>query len=218
MTTDRNHTLVTIFDPALRLFHWGAAVLIPVLWWTAENGHYDWHRRIGLTMLGLVIFRILWGFIGPATARFGEFVKGPGAILNYVQNLGRPYHPAAGHNPLGALSVIALIAVLAAQTSLGLFAVDVDGIESGPLSHLVSFDTGREAAELHETNFKILTVLIVLHLGAIAFYRFGLGANLIPSMITGKRRAKPEDEIVFPVMRFMVAAAIAVVAVMAIVL
>ncbi len=218
MTTDQQDELVTIFDPALRLFHWSAAALIPVLWWTAENDYFDWHRRIGLTMLGLVMFRFVWGFMGPPTARFAKFVKGPGAILDYVRNLSRPYHPSAGHNPLGALSVIALIAAMAAQTTLGLFAVDVDGIESGPLSHLVSFDAGRLAADLHEANFSILTALIVLHLGAITFYRLGLGANLIPSMITGKRLAKPEHAVVFPVMRFLVAAAIAVIAVMVIAL
>lgn len=219
MTTKANApssaaTRTVIWDSAIRIFHWTAAALIPLAWWTAENGHMDWHRRIGLTVLGLVVFRLYWGLAGTKTARFANFVRGPKAVLAYVGRLKRPYTPSPGHNPLGALSVIALIAALAAQVTLGLFAVDVDGIESGPLSHLVSFETGRAAAELHETSFKVLLTLIGLHVAAIAFYAFALRTNLVGTMVTGKRAAsrdggKPVNAGSFPFVRFAIGVAIA---------
>ncbi len=203
-------TKTVIWDGAIRAFHWIVAALIPLAWWTAENGHMDWHKRIGLTVLALVVFRLYWGLAGTKTARFASFVKGPKAIAAYARGLKRPYVPAAGHSPLGALSVIALIAALVAQVSLGLFAVDVDGIESGPLSHLVSFETGRAAAEFHETSFKILLGLIALHLAAIAFYFFALRTNLVGAMVTGKR---PGGNAVntsgFPMLRFIIGVALA---------
>ena len=201
-----------VWDPAVRLTHWSFALLVPAMWLTAENGIMDWHRRLGLLLLGLIVFRIYWGFAGPVTARFSQFVKGPGAIAAYLGKLKRPYTPSAGHNPLGALSVIALLAALLAQVCGGLFAVDIDGIESGYLSHLVSFETGRAAAELHEAGFNLLVGLIALHLGAIAFYFFAMKTNLIGPMLTGKREvgeAPPQAAMAFPLVRLMIGVVIA---------
>jgi cytochrome b len=126
---------------------------------------------------------------GGSTARFASFLKGPKATLVYVGGLrDRKASGHAGHNPLGAWSVVAMILVLAVQVTLGLFAVDIDGIESGPLSDLVDFDTGRAMAEAHELSFRILQGLIVLHLAAIAYYRIWKNENLVAAMITGRRR------------------------------
>ena len=170
----------------------------------------DWHRRFGLTMLGLVTFRLYWGVAGTQTARFSSFVKGPNAIAAYIRKLKRPYSPAPGHNPLGALSVLALIAALVLQVTAGLFAVDVDGLESGPLSHLVSFDQGRAAAEFHETVFNILIALIVLHVAALIFYRVRLQTNLVTAMITGRRaNSEPGHDGPFPLVRFIIGVALA---------
>jgi cytochrome b len=91
-----------------------------------------------------------------------------------------------GHNPLGALSVIALLALMVAQVVLGLFTVDVDGIESGPLSTYVSFDAGRQAAGWHDRLFDALLWLIGLHVAAVLFYLFRK-QNLIGAMFTGTR-------------------------------
>jgi cytochrome b len=175
---------VRIWDVPIRLVHWLMVLLVPTSWWTAETGRLEYHRYSGYVLLGLVSFRIYWGLVGSSTARFSEFIKGPRAILNYLQAKSAP---APGHTPLGALSVIALLSLLLTQIMLGLFAVDVDGIESGPLSTYVSFDTGRVCAELHELTFNILLGLIILHVAAVLFYMFYKKENLIATIVHGKR-------------------------------
>src|SRR4051812_31713006 len=143
-----------------RLVHWAMAALIPWSWWTAHTDQLDRHRLSGYALLGLLLFRLIWGFAGSETARFAAFVRGPKAICRYL----RGEAPArAGHNPLGALSVVALLTAVAAQIGLGLFAVDEDGLESGPLSYLISFDTARTAAAIHHKMFWVLVALIALH-------------------------------------------------------
>jgi cytochrome b len=176
---------IRVWDGPTRLVHWSLVALVTLSWWTAENGRMDWHRYSGYAMLGVLIFRVYWGFVGSSTARFAQFVKGPGAIAEYLRS--RQYAAAPGHNPIGALSVLALLALLIAQVGLGLFAVDIDGLESGPLSHLVSFDTGRLCAEIHEWVFNALMVLVTLHVAAILFYLVFRKENLIGAMITGAK-------------------------------
>jgi len=90
---------------------------------------------------------------------------------------------------MGVLSVIALLGVLTVQITTGLFSVDVDGLESGPLAILVSFDTGRWFADIHELSFNIVLGLVALHIAAILFHRFILKDRLIRPMISGKRPA-----------------------------
>lgn len=187
---------VRIWDAPVRLVHWLTAALLGLSWWTAESGRMDYHRFSGYALLGLLTFRIYWGFAGSSTARFANFVKGPAAIRAYLAQLParmgahRPAQP--GHNPLGALSVVALLALLAAQIILGLFAVDVDGIESGPLSSHVSFDFGRLCAKLHGRNFNLLLAFAVLHVAAVLFYLVYKRENLVAGMLHG-RRAFPAD-------------------------
>ena len=124
------------------------------------------------------------------TARFSRFVKGPGDVLSYTGNLFRPnYRASFGHNPLGALSVIAILLALIAQVVLGLFASDTDGLESGPLSPYVSYEFSQDAAALHEDAFNILLIIIGLHIAAIVFYLVAKRVNLIGPMITGSRKA-----------------------------
>jgi cytochrome b len=190
---------IQVWDGAVRLIHWLMVILIAISWWTAENGQLEYHRYSGYTLLGLLVFRIYWGIFGSTTARFAHFVKGPAAVISYLRALpSRVSHrtPAApGHNPLGALSVIALLLLLILQIGLGLFAVDVDGIESGPLSHLVSFDTGRACAELHEDVFDVLLGFIALHIAAVLFYLLYRKENLITPMINGKRHVDDPSDI-----------------------
>jgi cytochrome b len=195
------------------MFHWSLVALIGISWWTAETGRMDWHLLSGLTILALILFRLLWGIFGSSTARFAMFVKGPRAIIAYLRpgDGEAPVLPP-GHNPLGGWSVIALLAVLSGQVTTGLFAVDVDGIESGPLSYLVDFDTGRLFSKIHEYCFNGMLVLSGLHITAIAFYLLVRRRNLTVGMITGKQRAaegETEDAIAAPAWRFAVAAAAA---------
>jgi cytochrome b len=175
---------VRVWDVPTRLVHWLMVLCIAASWWTGEQGHLEWHRWSGYTLLGLVTFRIYWGFFGGSTARFRQFMRGPRVILNYLRGA---WPVAPGHNPLGALSVLALIVVMLFQVALGLFAVDVDGIESGPMSLYVSFETGRAAAEWHERVFNLLMGLIVLHVIAIGWYRFVKKEKLLEAMLHGAR-------------------------------
>lgn len=174
-----------VWDGPTRLFHWLLVGLIGFSWWSAENYHMDWHYKSGLAAFGLLVFRLLWGLFGSSTARFRQFVKGPVGVWSYLR--GRSV-PSIGHNPLGGWSVIALLLALATQVVSGLFTVDVDGLESGPLSYLVSFDIGRVAADVHALSFNILLALIALHVLAIAFYVIVKRRNLIGAMITGHER------------------------------
>lgn len=148
----------------------------------------DWHRRSGLALLGVLAFRIFWGFAGPVTARFGSFVKGPRSVIAYARSLlGGAHRLTFGHNPLGALSVVAILLAMSVQIGLGLFALDTDGLESGPLARFITFEQAQTAGDLHEASFNILLALIVLHLAAVTFYLVVKRANLIVPMITGRR-------------------------------
>ncbi|HEV7608452.1 MAG TPA: cytochrome b/b6 domain-containing protein [Steroidobacteraceae bacterium] len=167
----------------VRLVHWLMVLTVAAAWWTAETGRMSWHQYCGFTLLALLTFRIYWGFFGSSTARFGQFVRGPRAVIDYLKGT---WAQAPGHNPLGALSVVALLALMLTQVVLGLFTVDVDGIESGPLSTYVSFDAGRLAADWHDKLFDALLWLIGLHIAAVVFYLLRK-QNLIGAMFTGMR-------------------------------
>jgi cytochrome b len=181
---------VRVWDIPTRLTHWLLVILVALSWWTAETGRLEWHRWSGYVLLGLVVFRIYWGFVGSSTAKFSSFVRGPRVIAGYLK--GR-WSAMAGHNPLGALSVVALLGLLLAQIALGLFAVDIDGIESGPLSLYVSFEAGRVASHWHCDLFNVLSGLIALHLVAVAWYVFFRKQPLFSAMVHGKR-AYPEPQ------------------------
>lgn len=196
MTADSR---VLVWDWTVRLVHWLMVVLVPLLWWTAEEGYMDWHKSLGLTMFGLVLFRLIWGMIGTWTARFVPMARRIGSLNSHIRKL-RNREPGAtfGHSPLAVLSVFALLLALATQVSTGLFSVDVDGLESGPLAVLVSFETGRQVAEVHEFNFNLLVALIGLHIAAIAVYHFVLKEKLIRPMISGRRSRSDFSEAPLP--------------------
>ncbi len=179
-----------VWDIPTRLVHWSLVIFIGLSWWSVENKRMDIHYWSGLILIGLVVFRIYWGFVGPETARFSRFLKGPRAVFSYVGRLFRPdYRASFGHNPLGALSVIALLLAVAIQAGMGLFASDTSYVSSGPLSHLVDYETSEDITDLHEDFFNVLLAMIGLHLAAIIFYLVGKRTNLIGPMITGRRKA-----------------------------
>jgi cytochrome b len=185
-----------IWDAPVRLFHWLLVALLAFSWWSGERHEMDWHRLSGYAILALLIFRIYWGFVGGRTARFAQFVRGPRAALAYVRSLGKgSYVATAGHNPVGGWSVILMLTTLAAMVVAGLFSVDVDGLESGPLSDYVSFDQGRMAAEIHGFLFNLILALVALHGLAILVYLVGLRHNLIGPMIHGRRRIGGGDPV-----------------------
>jgi cytochrome b len=199
---------VAVWDWPVRIVHWAIVLLIAFAWWTAEEEMVDWHYRAGMAVLGLLVFRIVWGFIGSSTARFSSFVRGPRGILSYLR--GRSGY-VLGHNPLGALSVLALLAMIAAEVGLGLFASDEDGLMSGPFASLVSDDLSERLTDLHHDLFDYLLVLIGLHVAAILFYLLVKRDNLVGPMIVGRRSAPAGTEpmAAAPLWRFLVAAGIA---------
>ena len=188
MTSEASGVQARLWDAPVRIIHWLLVGLIGFSWWASDD-NLDWHRWSGYTILGLVVFRIYWGFAGGGAARFSQFVKGPRATLAYLAKLkDRTPSTTAGHNPLGALSILAILGLLVTQVSTGLFAVDIDGFESGPMSYLVSFETGRVFAELHELSFRGIQAMVVLHVAAVVFYLVWKRTNLIGAMFTGRRR------------------------------
>ena len=181
-----------VWDLPTRLFHWTLVVLVGLSWWSAENDQQDLHLYLGYGVLSLLLFRVGWGLAGSSTARFSSFVRGPAAVARYVRE--RFHWPLAGHAPLGALSVLALLAMLFVMVGTGLLAADEDGLFSGPLAYLVSTDLSDVFTELHEELFNVLLVLIGLHVAAILLYRLALGRNLLGPMITGKAELAPGVE------------------------
>lgn len=172
-----------VWDLPTRLFHWSLALLVVAAFATAKLGGLwmDWHQRAGYAILTLLLFRLLWGFAGGRYARFASFVRGPLGLLAYVG--GQARH-AAGHNPLGALSVLALLAALLLQAGTGLFATD-DIFTEGPLAKLVSGAFAAAATRLHHQGEWLLYALVGLHLAAIAGYALFRRQNLVTPMLTG---------------------------------
>jgi cytochrome b len=178
-----------VWDLPVRLVHWLLAALIAFSWWTVHNHHTDWHIWSGCAILTLLIFRILWGFVGSSTARFSNFVRGRRAIGDFL----RGRWTGIGHNPLGALSVLALLGAVAVQVGLGLISEDEDGLYLGPLAQLVSTDTSDKARDIHELWFNVILGLIALHVAAILYYRLR-GRKLTLPMITGRAELEPGTE------------------------
>jgi cytochrome b len=190
-----------VWDFPARIVHWSLPILIATSWWTAENGNLQVHRYSGYAALGMLVFRLYWAFAGSPTSRLFAYLRGARTVCAYLLKLPARGNGAraSGHNPLGAWNAAILLALLFVQVGLGLLAVDVDGIESGPLSHLVSFDAGRFAAGLHADVFGAIVVLSALHVAAVVFYLVHRRENLIAPMITGLRQRSAASDSAAPI-------------------
>ena len=190
--------------------------LVAFCWWSAEYDQLALHETAGEVLVGLVVFRLIWGLVGSSTARFSDFLRGPRTVAAYIGELrrGRSEHAIIGHNPLGGWSVAAMLGLLALDLGLGLFAVDVDGDQPGPFAGLVSFDQGRAIAQVHHWVFNVLLALIVLHLAAILFYALVRRDNLVGPMLTGAKRAQADAQPMarVPLWRLLASAGLAVAA------
>lgn len=187
-----------LWDAPTRLVHWALVGLIGFSWWSANTGRMDWHRWSGYSVLALITFRLIWGLVGSQSARFSQFVKGPRAVLAYARTLGaRTPSSTPGHNPVGALSVLVLLLTIVTQVVTGLFSVDTDGLESGPLADRVSFETGRLFAQWHGWSFTLLQALVLLHVAAVVFYGVYKRSNLLGPMVTGRRRLDTDPKLAF---------------------
>ncbi len=179
---------IRVWDLPTRIFHWALVLCIVALIITGEIGTdiLPWHFRFGYTVLSLLLFRIVWGFIGGRWSRFTSFVHRPSTVLAYIRGQGRPEHNV-GHNPLGAGSVLAMLFFLLAQVGTGLFSDDEIAF-SGPLTKFAADATVKLATTYHAEIGKVALIgLVLLHIAAIAYYRVKKQENLVPAMLHGDR-------------------------------
>jgi cytochrome b len=180
---------VRVWDLPLRLFHWLLVVCVVGAIGSAKAGNLNLHFWFGYGVLALLIFRILWGLVGPRYARFTSFVFSPATLLRYLR--GTPDAPRTlGHSPLGALSVFAMLAILASQAGSGLFVSDEIAFE-GPLAHQVSAAAVDTASWWHRLNERFIFAIIGLHLAAILYYRVFQRKSLVKPMVVGDRLVAP---------------------------
>lgn len=178
---------VLIWDWPLRVFHWAFALCVSLAWLTSELGddYIEQHMQLGYVIIGLITFRIIWGFVGPTHARFTSFVKGPKTVLAYLKN---KQSPTAGHNPMGALMVLVMLLVFLLQSVSGLF-IDDQVFSSGPYFGVLDSDMEKLMSSIHHTLGDIFPYLIGLHILAIVIYKLVKKEDLVTPMITGKKEA-----------------------------
>ncbi len=179
---------VRVWDLPTRVFHWGLALCFVGLVITGQIGGaaMDWHFRLGYTVLSLLAFRVVWGLVGGRWSRFSAFVVGPTTILRYLQGRGTP-RQSVGHNPLGSLSVLALLAFALLQVGTGLISDD-EIATSGPLAKMVAGSWVSFATYYHAKVGKyILITLVLLHIAAMIFYQVARKEKLMQAMVTGDK-------------------------------
>ena len=191
---------IRVWDLPTRLFHWLLAAAVVGSVTTAKIGGAAmvWHFRLGMLVMGLLLFRIVWGLIGGRWSRFGSFLHAPSAVLRYLRGQTRAdEHIDVGHSPPGALSVFGLLGVLAVQVGTGLVADD-EIANVGPLNRFVSSATGLEATGWHKEFGQWLVIgLVLLHVAAIVYYAVVRKKNLVRPMLTGDKslpRSTPASE------------------------
>lgn len=178
---------VPVWDLSIRIFHWLLVLLVVLSFVTGKMGGtvMQYHEWSGVAVLVLLLFRLIWGFVGGAQARFSVFVTGPRKVFDYARSFFRAdAKHYLGHNPMGGWSIIAMLVTLSIQAGTGLFAND-DILTEGPLFEWVSKDTSDWLTRIHHINQNVLVALVALHIGAILFYLVVKRENLVAPMITG---------------------------------
>ena len=189
LNQDRNDrsSRVYVWDPFVRLFHWALVVAFTVAYLT-EDDLLNVHVWAGYVVGGLVVARIVWGFVGPAHARFADFIYSPAETLRYVRDLlllRAERH--LGHSPGGGAMVLLLLVLLAATVTTGLVVYGGEQ-QAGPLAGLFTKDTGESVEEVHELLANITLALILAHIAAVVLASFVLRENLVRAMVTGYKR------------------------------
>jgi cytochrome b len=182
------HT-IRVWDLPTRLFHWllAASVIGLIVTGSVGGNWMNWHLRLGYAVLTLLLFRLVWGFIGGHWSRFTRFIYAPSSLVAYLRGRAHPEH-TVGHTPLGALSVFALLLILAAQVGTGLMSDDEIAF-FGPLVRFVSGDTVSMATDYHKEVGKLIVfVLVGLHLLAIAYYKWMKKQSLVRPMVVGDKQ------------------------------
>ncbi len=179
-----------VWDAPIRLFHWGVVVLIIISYVSIQAGWMRVHLLSGYTMLGALLFRLVWGFAGSDTARFGSFLKDPIAGLSHLTHiLRREEDREIGHNAAGGWMVLLMLLALVVQVATGLCAnTDDDYMVDGPLATYVGKQWSDRLGSVHSFNFYLILGLVVLHILAVIAYAAFKGQDLVRPMITGKKR------------------------------
>lgn len=204
---------IKVWDWSIRVFHWSLPLVLFALWYTRLDTEV--HMMFAQLLMGLLLYRVIWGFIGTPYARFRHFLYGPKAVLGYLKNFFSKNKPVyVSHNPLGGLMVLVLLTALGFQLMTGLF-ID-DFIFPGPLYDQVSRSTSNWMTDWHHIFFDYLLVLIGLHVLAILVYKIK-GEGLLKAMFTGRKQldkktedAQAGDLSRFPWLRFSLAVILAV--------
>ena len=184
---------IRIWDLPTRLFHWILVLAVVSLFVTGKVGGdaMPWHGRLGYAVLALLLFRIVWGVIGGRWSRFISFFPTPGRLLRYLRGRAT-LEETAGHNPLGACSVLTMLLLLTAQVVTGLFSDDEIAF-SGPLTGMVSNAVIKAATRWHKGWGQWLMIaLVTLHVLSIVFYALR-GKNLLGPMLSGDKRLAPGE-------------------------
>jgi len=184
---------IRVWDLPTRLFHWLLVILVAAMIGTGLSGRLEQHMVIGQALLALLLFRLIWGFVGNQQARFADFLAGPGAALAYLRGLigkGGPHY--VGHNPLGGYAVFAMLGLLLLQAVSGLFTSD-DIATDGPLYGLVSGSVSAQLSSIHRLTIDAIYIVVGIHLLSTVFYLTVKRENLVKPMLTGDKLL-PADE------------------------
>lgn len=176
-------TKVLVWDAPTRVFHWALVLCFAGAYLTAEDDNWMIvHVTLGYTFGALVLFRLVWGFVGTRYARFSSFVRGPQAILGYLRSImrGQPQH-FTGHNPAGAVFIVITL----------LLAIPL--VASGYL--LYKEITGEWMEDVHESVANIMLVLVFAHIGAVILSSWLHRENLVRAMFSGRKRGAPGEGI-----------------------
>ncbi len=177
-----------IWDLPIRLFHWLLVLLIGFMWLSGEKGWLEWHMWSGYAILSLLVFRVIWGFVGSDTARFLHFLKSPIEALRHLSHITkREPDTEIGHNAAGGWMVLGLLALLLAQVVTGMASNDDISIE-GPLAGLVGKSWSDWMTGQHHRLFRLIQIAVALHVLAIIAYAVLKRHDLVRPMITGKKR------------------------------
>lgn len=184
---------VRVWDLPVRLFHWLFAASCTLAWFSGDEPRYtDLHLYAGYLAMGLVMFRLGWGLVGGYYARFGQFVRGPVAALNHLRGLfASSRHHEPGHNPAGALAILAMLGLV---LLLGVTGLIVLGGEEGfgPLAGAFNIAQGLAVHQWHDWLAWALSAVVVLHLIGVALESLLQKRNLPRSMVTGLKTAPVE--------------------------
>ena len=179
---------IYVWDPFVRLFHWSLVVAFTVAYLT-EDDLLNVHIWAGYLVGGLVVARVIWGFVGPAHARFADFLCSPADTLRYVRDLvlfRAERH--LGHSPGGGAMVVLLLLFLGATVMTGLVVYGGEQ-QAGPLAGMFTKDTGEKVEEVHELLANITLALVLAHIAAVVLASFVHGENLVRAMFTGYKRS-----------------------------